>query len=161
MEYVQPIANFIIYIQIQNLIYQEESIRNNYNNKQSKKLQYIGKLNKKVIGKYGDKLTTYDVVLTDERKLHILNKHKNDYEIILNNINNTVLNPQEVLEDYKNVDTLFFLSNLENNNLNVVVKLNTLNDNKHPQNSVMTAWIIRNSNLIKLREKNKTIYKKE
>ena len=101
MEYAQPIANFIIYIQIQNLIYQEESIRNNYNNKQSKKLQYIGKLNKKVIGEYGDKLTTYDVVLTDERKLHILNKHKNDYEIILNNINNTVLNPQEVLEDNK------------------------------------------------------------
>ena len=106
-------------------------------------------------------LLSVDVVLTDERKLHILNKHKNDYEIILNNINNTVLNPQEVLEDYKNVDTLFFLSNLENNNLNVVVKLNTLNDNKHPQNSVMTAWIIRNSNLTKLREKNKTIYKQE
>ena len=118
-------------------------------------------MNKNVIGEYGNKLLTYDVILTNERKLHILNKHKNDYHIIINNINDTVLNPQEVLEDYKNVDTLFFLSYLKNNNLNVVVKLNTINNKKHPQNSVMTAWIIRKRNLIKLREKNKTIYKKE
>ena len=80
--------------------------------------------------------------MTNERKLHILDKH-------------------EVLEDCKNIDTLFFLSNLENNNLNVVVKLNTKNNKKNPKNSVMTAWIIRNSNLKKLREKNKSIYKKE
>ena len=99
--------------------------------------------------------------MTNERKLHILDKHKNDYEIILKNIKNTVLNPKEVLEDYKNIDTLFFLSNLENNNLNVVVKLNTRNNKKNPKNSVMTAWLIRDRNLIKLREKNKTIYKRE
>ena len=124
-------------------------------------MQHIGKLNRNIIGKYKEKVTTYDVVLTVERKMHIFKKHKNDYEIIINNINGTVLNPQEVLEDSKNENTLFFISKLERNNLNVVVKLNTTNNKKHPQNSVMTAWIIRNNNLRKLREKNKIIYKKE
>lgn len=124
-------------------------------------MQRIGKLNKNIIGKYKEKVTTYDVVLTDERKIHIFHNHKNDYEIIIDNINETVLNPQEVLEDSNNENTLFFIGKLEKNNLNVVVKLNTTNNKEHPQNSVMTAWIIRNNNLRKLREKNKIIYKKE
>ncbi len=79
----------------------------------------------------------------------------------MNNIQNTVINPDEVIEDKKNKDTLFFIGKLSDNNLNVVVKLNTTNNKEHPKNSIMTAWIIRNSNLKKLREKFKIIYKNE
>ena len=124
-------------------------------------MHYIGKLNKNIIGEYANKLTTYDVVLTEEREKHILKQHKEDYEIIISNINKTILNPEEVLKDSKNKDTLFFINNLEKNNLNVVVKLSTTHNKEHPKNSIMTAWIIRNRNLIKLREKNRTIYKRE
>ena len=124
-------------------------------------MHYIGKLNKNIIGEYANKLTTYDVILTEERKKHILKQHKEDYEVIINNINETILNPEEVLKDSKNKDTLFFINNLEKNNLNVVVKLSTTHNKEHPKNSIMTAWIIRNRNLIKLREKNRTIYKRE
>lgn len=124
-------------------------------------LHYIGKIDKEKLGKYGKRIATEDIVLTDERKLHILENHKKDYEMIIKNIDRVVLAPREILEDLKNKDTLFFIDKLENNNLNVIVRLNTNNNKKHPQNSVMTAWIIRNSNLRKLREKNKTIYKKE
>ena len=120
-------------------------------------MHYIGKLNKNYIGVYGNKLFTYDVVLTDERKLHILKNHQKDYKQILNIISN----PEQILEDSKNENTLFFIGKLEKNNLNVVIKLNTTNNVKHPKNSVMTAWIIRNKNLSKLEEKNKCIYKKE
>ena len=122
-------------------------------------MQYIGKLDKEKLGKY--KLVTEEVVLTNERKNHILEDHRKDYQIIMNNIKRVVLNPREILEDIKNNDTLFFIDKLEKNNLNVVVKLNTTNNKRHPKNSIMTAWIIRDSNLRKLREKNKTIYKRE
>lgn len=84
-----------------------------------------------------------------------------DYEKIINNIDRVVLNPKEVLEDSKNKDTIFLIDKLERSNLNVVVKLNTTNSIEHPKNSVMTAWIIRDRNLKKLREKHKTIYKDE
>lgn len=124
-------------------------------------MYYIGKLNKSKIGEYCDKIVNDDVILTDERRLHIFEKHKKDYKIIINNINKAVLNPKEVLEDCKNKNTLFFIKKLKNNNLNVIIKLNTTNDKEHPQNSIMTAWIIRDSNLKKIREKNKTIYKEE
>ncbi len=124
-------------------------------------MQYIGKIDKDKIGKYAKKIITDEVVLTDERKLHIYEKHIKDYETIINNIDRIVLNPTEVLENLKNKDTLFLIGKLGKNNLNIVVKLNTINSKEHPQNSVMTAWIIRDKNLKKLREKNKTIYRYE
>lgn len=130
-------------------------------NEEVKNVKYIGKLDKNKLGEYAKIITTDEVVLTDERKQHILEDHANDYEKIVQNIDRVVLNPNEILEDSKNKDTLFFIGKLDKNNLNVIVRLNTTNNKEHPQNSVMTAWIIRNSNLKKLREKNKTIYKKE
>jgi len=124
-------------------------------------VQYIGKLDKNKLGFYSQKILTDDVILTDERILHILENHKNDYNIIMKHISRVVLNPCEVLEDSKNVDTLFLIGKLNDNHLNVVIKLNTINDEKHPKNSIMTAWIVRKRNLQKLRERNKTIYKNE
>ena len=81
--------------------------------------------------------------------------------MILSNIKNVISNPNKILEDSKNDDTLFFIGKLAKNNLNVVIKLNTTNNIKHTKNSIMTAWIIRDSNLRKLEEKNNCIYKKE
>lgn len=124
-------------------------------------MHYIGKIDINKLGKYKDKIITDDVILTEERKLHIYEDHNKDYEIIINNIDRVVLNPKEILEDRKNKDTLFFIDKLNQNSLNVIVRLNTTNNKKHPQNSVMTAWIIRDSNLKKLRQKNVTIYKYE
>lgn len=71
-------------------------------------MHYIGKLDTNKIGKYGNKITTYDVVLTEERKNYILEQHKKDYDIIINNIDRTVLSPREILEDIKN-DHHYFL----------------------------------------------------
>lgn len=124
-------------------------------------MHYIGKIDKNKIGEYSNKIITDDIVLTDERKLHIYEKHTRDFDTIMNNIDRVAINPSEVLEDTKNKDTLFLIDKLDKNNLNVVVKLNTTNNRNHPKNSIMTAWIVRNRNLRKLREKNKTIYKIE
>lgn len=124
-------------------------------------MYYIGKIDLNKIGKYKNKVATDEVILTDEWKRHILNNHVNDYEKIIKNISRVILNPREILEDHKNNNTLLFIDKLEQNNLNVIIKLSTINNDKHPKNSVMTAWIIRDSNLKKLRKKNKIIYSRE
>ena len=123
-------------------------------------MYYIGKIDLNKVVKYKNIVATDEVILTDERKRHILNNHINDYEKIMKNISRVILNPREILEDYKNNNTLLFIDKLEKNNLNVIIKLSTINNDKHPKNSVMTAWIIRDSNLKKLRKKNKIIYKR-
>ncbi len=124
-------------------------------------MQFIGKIDRQKIGYYADKISNDEIVLTEERKIHIYKEHLKDYEIIMKNIKNGVLNPNEILQDNKNKDTLFFISKIDKGNLNVVIKLNTTNSKEHPNNSIMTAWIIRNNNLRKLEEKNKIIYKSE
>ena len=123
--------------------------------KERNNLQYIGKIDKQKIGDYAEKITNDEIVLTKERKVHIYKEHKNDYEIIMNNLKNVILDPNEILQDNKNKDTLFFIGKIDKGNLNVVLKLNTTNSKEHPNNSIMTAWIIRDRNLKKLQAKNK------
>ena len=124
-------------------------------------MSYIAKIDVEKLGEYKNKVVSDEVVLTEERKLHIYESHKKDYEEIMKNIRNAILNPQEIIEDIKNKDTVFFIGKLKKNNLNVIVKLNASNNLQHPKNSIMTAWIIRDKNLNKLREKHKIIYKAE
>lgn len=61
------------------------------------------------------------------------------------------------MQDNKNKDTLFFIGKIDKENLNVVLKLNTTNSKEHPNNSIMTAWIIRDRNLKKLEAKNVSV----
>ncbi len=123
-------------------------------------MHYIGKIDTNKIGNYGKKIVTKDIVLTDERKEHIFQTHTNDFALIMHHIDKVVLNPKEVIEDLKNTDTIYLIDKVEKNHLNVVVRLNTTNSKEHPQNSIMTAWLIRNRNLEKLSKKIKYFTKK-
>lgn len=124
-------------------------------------MQYIGKLNLDKLEKYREKVVTDEVILTDERKKHIYQEHFYDYKKIIEKISYVISNPEIIMEDIKNEDTIFMISKVDENNLIVVIKLNITNSPKHPQNSVMTAWIINDINLKRLYKKNKTIYKNE
>ncbi len=53
------------------------------------------------------------------------------------------------------------IRHIENTNINIVVKIATIDDEKHPQNSIMTAYRIRNRNVRKMEKKNKVLYKYE
>jgi len=53
------------------------------------------------------------------------------------------------------------IGKVEKDNLNVVIKLNVVDNESHPKNSVMTAWIIREKNLQKLRKNTQIIYNNE
>ena len=133
----------------------------NVQKKEVEGLKYIGRLDKNKLGKYKDIISTDKVVLTPERKHHIYTNHLKDFNEIMENIERIILEPNEILEDCKNKSTILVIGKLINNHLNIIIKLNTTNDNKHPENSIMTAWIIREKNLIRLREKNITIYRSE
>lgn len=53
------------------------------------------------------------------------------------------------------------IKHINTTNINIILRLAIANDNIHTKNSIMTLYRIRDKNLIKLQEKNKTIYKKE
>lgn len=121
----------------------------------------IGKIDKSKIGKYSEKIITDEVILTNERLQHILDNHKEDFELYFNNAKEIIEQPDYILEDIKNINTMMFIKHIQDTNINIIIRLAVENDDKHPKNSIMTFYRLRNSNLRKMINKNKTIYKNE
>ena len=121
---------------------------------------YLGKLNTQSLENEFGKLRTNDIIITDERIEHIKLRHPQDYNLFEIYGTSTVLNPDLIIKDEKNKNTIFMVKKLVNTNLNVIVKLIVDTDEKDYKNSVMTFYRIRDKNLKKKKKKNKTIYKK-
>lgn len=105
------------------------------------KVKYIGKLNLTNLGKYEQKAITDEVVLTDERlKEHILIKHLNEYEQLKPYLKNIVENPDVILDDNRNENTIILLKKVPEiqKNGRVVIKIAVAEDEKHPKNSIIT-----------------------
>ena len=105
------------------------------------KLQFIAKLNKNILGSYGNKLLTEDVILTDERLYeHILLYHEEEYKQLRPYLKTIINNPDFIIEDNKHFDTLIFLKDIESvgKKGRVVIKLALGQDINHPKNSILT-----------------------
>ena len=102
-------------------------------------------------------LQTTEVVVTDERIAHIKERHPEDYLLFEQYGRESILSPDILIQDIKNVGTVFAVKKLPDTNLNVVLRL----VNPDFKNSVMTFYRIREKNLKKLMEKNPVLYIKE
>lgn len=121
----------------------------------------IGKIKIDKFIDISDNIITDEVILTAERYNHILERHKQDFELYFNEFETIISNPDYILKDNKNEDTAMVIKHIEDTNLNIVLKLAIGNDKIHTKNSIMTFYRVRDSNLRKLQEKNKIVYKKE
>ena len=106
-------------------------------------------------------LQTTEVVVTDERIAHIKERHPEDYLLFEQYGRESILSPDILIQDKKNVGTVFAVKKLPDTNLNVVLRLVLDTDNPDFKNSVMTFYRIREKNLKKLMEKNPVLYIKE
>lgn len=95
---------------------------------EGKKSSFVGKLLKKINGKYKDK------VITDERIKHI-KKHHPGYSIYIPKIIN---NLDYIIEDNKNLDTVLYNYKRKWKNIQIVVRLNTNEKEREKQNSILT-----------------------
>lgn len=124
-------------------------------------VETVGRLNTKLFDKAFGKLNTDEVVLTDERRLHILSRHKEDYSALATQIREVIEKPDYILRDEAHAATAFMIKQLQDTNLNIIIKLAVIEDEKHPKNSIMTMYRIRDKNVKKLLIKHETIYKLE
>lgn len=108
-------------------------------------MHYIGKINKQILGKYKKKIITDKVIITNERIEHIKKRHLDDYEKYIKYIPDVLYNPDYILEDRDNKDTILMLKNIEKEEkkIQVVVKLQTNLKEKEKSNSILTFWQIR------------------
>ena len=117
----------------------------------------IGKLNLDVLNKYF-KVATDELIITKERINHINKRHQNDYDIYGKYILEIIEEPDYILQDIENKDTLLYLKSIKSLNLQVVVKIQT-ESSKNRVNSVITFWHMRKSSYNKIILKNKIIFK--
>lgn len=105
-------------------------------------MQYIGKLDIEKLGKYKEKIITDEVILTEERIKHIQEHHPGDYERYSIYISEIIDNPDYIVDDSKNLDTILYIKTIKENekNIQIVVRLNTNEKEKNKQNSILTLW---------------------
>lgn len=117
------------------------------------KYKIITYLDIRKIANFVSRLSSSEVILTDERRKHIYMKHSSDYLRIRRGLRKTIDNPTLIYASTKDHNTLLYIRKLSKNNQNVVVRLSINNDKKHPENSIITSWIVRDS-YVKVIDKN-------
>lgn len=100
-------------------------------------------------------------MITDERILHIKQRHPEDYELFEQYGVESVTAPDIIVRDAKHEGTIFMVKRLPDTSLNVVVRVVLETDDSRLKNSIMTFYRIRERNLKKLMEKNGVLYKRE
>lgn len=125
-------------------------------------MQYIGKLDVEKLGKYKEKVVTDDVILTEERIKHIQEHHPGDYEKYGIYIPEIVNNPDYIIDDNKNLDTVLYMKTIKENekNIQIVVRLNTNEKEKDKQNSILTFWKIKDKTYKQLLRNKEILWKK-
>lgn len=126
-------------------------------------MQYIGQLDKNKLGKYKNIILTSKVILTDERLYeHILVKHKDEYEQLKFYIKDIIENPDIILDDNRNKNTIILLKKIKviNKIGRVVIKIAVAQDKKHSKNSIITLMKLNDRTLEQtLKNRGKIIFK--
>ena len=102
-------------------------------------------------------IKTEKLIITKERIDHIRKRHGNDYELYGKYIPEIIKDPDYILEDIENKDTVLYLKSIEELNLQIVVKLQTENQ-KEKANTIITFWHMRKRSYKQIINKNKKIF---
>lgn len=118
----------------------------------------IGRINIKLLKDLFD-IKTDKLIITKERIEHINKRHANDYDLYGKYMLEIISNPDYILEDIENINTVLYLKNIQELNLQMVIKLETQTDINRA-NTVITFWHMRKRSYNQIIKKNKKIFQK-
>ena len=117
----------------------------------------IGKVNGKLLKKLGQNLITDKVVFTYERMNHVETKRRQLYNEVKEFLPNALYDPDYIYKDWNNrINTLVLIKTLDKKlNLNIILKVAIMNDEKHTKNSIITMIKIGEKTFNKIRKNKK------
>lgn len=118
----------------------------------------IGRINIEILKNLFD-IKTDKLIITKERIEHINKRHANDYDLYGKYMLEIISNPDYILEDIENINTVLYLKNIQELNLQMVIKLETQTDINRA-NTVITFWHMRKRSYNQIIKKNKKIFQK-
>mgnify|MGYP007007805536 CR=1 FL=1 len=104
-----------------------------------------------------------EVILMHERRKHIEKDHggemtEAEMEEMLGALQTVISDPDHVFEDERNKGSILLIRRIKGTlNLNVVVRLALARDGTGRENSVITCFLLRDSNLVKLEKKHRPL----
>lgn len=109
------------------------------------------------------KLNTTKVILRKERLQHIEERHPEAVKVLERYGESIIYEPDYILEDAKNEDTIWNIKRIEEKNINMVIKLSISGKKEHEGylNSIITTHEIKEPRLKRYLEKNKHLYKRK
>ena len=114
-----------------------------------------------ILEKEFGKLNTDKVILREERVKHIEERHPEAVGIIKKYVQEIIENPDYILKDSKNQDTIWHIKEIEKEKINAVIKLSIKEKQEHKGylNSIITGYPITEKRLEKHLSKLKILYK--
>ncbi len=124
----------------------------------------IGNLDSQLFDSIGKHLITDEVIFTYERINHVETKRFQLFHEVKHFLPNALYSPDYIYRDWNNRQNTFVLIKSLNSqkNLNIVLKIALLNDEKHSKNSIITMIKIGNKtfNKIKKNKKENLLFKR-
>lgn len=124
-------------------------------------MPYIGKLDRKLYSCVSDSITTDDVIITEERIQHIEEHHPGHFGAIKPYLYLAICEPDYILENVPNTGLILKQIVEDDVRLQIVLRLHTVTDPDGFQNSIISAWQIREKEYRRLLRNKVVLYKRE
>lgn len=122
----------------------------------------IGKIDKNIYKCVTEDIVTDEVIITDERIAHILERHPNDYERYYKYIKEIIEHPQYIIETNKPYTALILNKFVEGEEIfKTVMRLTTSHDNPEFKNSIITFMKINDKEWKRILKNKRILYKSE
>lgn len=131
--------------------------------KEGTDMHIVGRIDRKIYECITDDITTDEVIITEERIQHIVERHPNDYEQYYAYLKTVVEDPDYIIEANKPNTALILKEIIESDErqFKTILRLKTSKDNKVFKNSIITFMKINEKEWSRLIRNKRILYKRE
>lgn len=121
----------------------------------------IGQIDRNIYKCITEDIVTNEVVITDNQLQHIKERHADAYENVVINLKDVIEEPDYIIEDKHKNTGLVIKAIKTDDNLQIVLKICTSQDQKGYKNSIISSWKISNKRLQNYLRNKRILYKKK
>ncbi len=126
-------------------------------------MHLIGKIDRELYRCITDQIVTEDVIITTNQMQHILERHPEVYEKVVNYFESALKNPDYIIED-KHVNTGLIIKRInlkDGQHIQIVLRICTAEDEPGYKNSIISCWEISEKRLQNYLRNKRILYKNE
>lgn len=122
----------------------------------------VGKIDKKLYECITEDIVTDEVIITDNQMQHILDRHPDAYEKVVDYLGKAIQSPDYIIEDkHANTGLVIKRMDMGNTHSQIVLRICTSEDAPGYKNSIISCWEISEKRLQNYLRNKRILYKRE